>query len=102
MDQEVHLFYEYNHGELFERTKTHVLTAEYLLNLKFIQQGFVTLNDFYESLSLPRTDLGDVLGWFTTDEGFHGCPWIRFEWEPLEMEDGMECTIINLPVPPTI
>ena len=86
------LFYEFNHGELFERDIATVLSAEYKLNQKFISDGYVTLNDFYELIDLPPSDEGDVIGW--TYDGTY--PYIDFIHELVELEDGMECYIIFL------
>lgn len=98
VSDENQLFYEYNYGEFFERTKTQVLNAEYNLNQKFISDGYATLNDFYEFLGLPKTQEGEIIGW-SVKEGYL---LVDFEHELLEMEDDMECTIINLPVAPSI
>lgn len=95
---EITLFYEYHYGELFERRKADVLNAEYQLNLKFASQGYACLNDFFELLGLPITQEGEVIGW-STQEGYSA---IDFEHQLLELDDGMECTIINLPISPSI
>lgn len=95
---EIALFYEYHYGEFFERRKADVLNAEYQLNLKFASQGYACLNDFFELLGLPITQEGEVIGW-STQEGYSA---IDFEHQLLELDDGMECTIINLPISPSI
>lgn len=95
---EITLFYEYHYGEFFERRKADVLNAEYQLNLKFASQGYVCLNDFFELIGLPITQEGEVIGW-STQEGYSA---IDFEHQLLELDDGMECTIINLPISPSI
>ena len=86
------LFYEFNHGEFFERDLAQVLSAEYKLNQKFISEGYVTLNDFYELIDLPKSDAGEALGWIHD----HTYPYIDFIHELVELEDGMECYIICL------
>lgn len=91
------LFYEFNHGEFFEYGLAELLQAEYQLNKQFISKGYVCLNDFYDLIGLPKTDVGDSLGWDVDD----GHLWIDFEHELVELEDGMECYIIYLPEPPT-
>lgn len=96
VDSERCLFYEFNHGEFFERNLGEVLAAEYRCNKKFISRGYLTLNDFYEAIDLPKTDVGEVLVWSEND----GYPWIDFEHELVELEDGMECYIIHLPEQP--
>lgn len=95
---EITLFYEYHYGEFFERRKADVLNAEYQLNLKLASQGYACLNDFFELLGLPITQEGEVIGW-STQEGYSA---IDFEHQLLELDDGMECTIINLPISPSI
>lgn len=97
---ESYLFYEYNYGEFFERSKEDVLSAEYRFNMIFSSRGYANLNDFYELLDLPCTDEGELLGWALDDMDSY--PWVDFEHEPVELEDGMECCIINLPISPRI
>lgn len=95
---EKQIFYEYNYGEFFERTKEEILQAEFKLNLRFVSKGYATLNDFYELLGLPITQEGEVIGW-STDEGYS---MVDFEHEIFTMDDGLECTFINLPISPSI
>lgn len=90
------LFYEFNYGELFERDIVDVLSAEYKLNQQFVDKGYACLNDFYELVGLPKTDIGETLGWTRDDDIL----WVDFEHELVELEDGMECYLINLPEPP--
>lgn len=90
------LFYEFNHGEFFERDMAEVLSAEYQFNKQFISRGHACLNDFYELIGLPKSQVGETLGWTDRD----GVPWIDFEHELVELEDGMECYFIFLPEPP--
>lgn len=97
---ELGLYCEYNYGEFFERRQEEVLQAEYQFNLKFISQGYACLNDFYELLGLEKTEAGEVLGW-SFGEGCYGCSWIDFTHEYLELEDGMECYIIDTLIPPS-
>lgn len=96
MEQELLLFYEYNHGEFFERTLANILDAEYQLNMKLKLYKRVTLNDFFECLGLPFIEYGDDVGWYL-DTDIRPNAWISFDREFVELEDGMECYIINLP-----
>ena len=98
VDGEKQLFYEYNYGEFFERTKMEVLNAEYNFNKMFASRGYATLNDFYELLDLPLTQEGNIIGW-TVQEGYS---LVDFEHELLIMDDGLECIYINLPVSPSL
>ena len=94
------LFYEYNYGEFFERSKEDVLEAEHQLNLKLANDGYACLNDLYGYLGLPKSDAGRVISW-SSDE-FHGETWVDFKHELVELEDGMECYVIDILTPPTI
>lgn len=98
---EAQLFYEFTHGEFFERTKEEVLAAEYRFNMIFASRGYATLNDFYNLLDLPETDEGDIRGWSLENDIF-ACPWIDFEHDHVDLEDGMECIIISMSPPPSI
>lgn len=97
------IFYEEHYGKFFERTMLEVQDAEYQLNRKFVLDGEASVNDFLELLDLPKTEIGDSLGW-SLEAGcaFYGYSWIDFEHELIQMDDGMECYVINLPNEPTI
>lgn len=98
---EVQLFYEYHYGDFFERSKEEILSAEYRFNMIFASRGCATLNEFYELLNLPKLDIGDALGW-SVGRNIGACQWVDFEHEFVELEDGMECFIINMTTPPSI
>lgn len=93
-----YLFYEYNYGEYFERYQGEVLSAEYRFNRLLSERGYATLNDFYRLLYLPTTEEGDILGWIFGND-YYGMPYVNFEHEKVELEDGMECYIITMPEP---
>lgn len=94
------LFYEFNYGKFFNRSRQEVLHAEYKFNKKFARDGYVNLNHFYKLLDLPTIEAGEAIGWKYDDRC--GYPWIDFEHELLALEDGMECFVINIPEPPSI
>lgn len=97
------VFYEDNYGEFFEMSKEEVLMAEYELNRNFILKGEVNLNEFYQFLGLPTTDVGEVLGWsLWAGEAFYGYSWIDFEHKKHTLDDGLEYYIISMPFPPTM
>lgn len=96
------LFYEAHYGSIFERTMLEVQDAEYRLNRKFSLEGEASLNDFFEYLGLPDNEIGDALGW--SQEiicDYCKAPWIDFEHDLVELDDGLECYIINMVSPPT-
>ncbi|MDO4292104.1 MAG: DUF6353 family protein [Eubacteriales bacterium] len=96
------LFYDMYSNRYFNLTMEEVRDAEYHLNRNFILRGHVDLNEFYDFLGLPRTDVGGRLGW-SVEAGFdfYGYQWIDFEHDLISMEDGMECYIISMPFEPT-
>lgn len=111
LDKEERLFY-YNYyedgevpeyGSYFPLTPEKVLKAEMELNRIFILRRSATLNDFFKLLGLKKVEGGDNLGW-SIDLGseYYGYSWIDFEHFDAKLEDGMECTIITTPFPPTI
>ena len=97
------LFYDEYSQQYFNATMEDVLTAEYVLNRDFAYHGYAVLNEFYDLLKLPRTDYGDVLGWNASMlYECHWYSWIEFNHRKVEMEDGMECYILEIvtdPVP---
>ena len=96
-------FYEENYGDFFELSKEELLASEYELNRTFILRGYVTLNDFYQYLGLPTSEIGDKLGW-SDDAGwtFYGYSWIDFEHRKHTLDDGMVYYTISFPFPPTL
>lgn len=96
------LFCDEYRGECFERTMTQVIQAEYHFNRNFALRGEACLNEFYDFLGLSHIEGGDEIGWdIAFGEEFCGYQWIDFEHESFTLEDGMECTLINYPFPPT-
>jgi hypothetical protein len=95
------LFYEEHRGTYFEATIEAVQNAEYHFNRNFAMRGYATLNEFYEFLGLENTESGDVLGWSSWKllESYDSC-WIDFNHRLVEMEDGLQCYVIEMPVPP--
>lgn len=95
------LFYEPYYGQIFERYMIEVQDAEYKLNQKLAMEGEVSLNDFFELLGLPKTEMGEVVGWSADSSfDFHNYTWIEFEHELVKTDDGMEYYSIHMPVPP--
>lgn len=95
------LFYDEFSGQYFERTMAEVMDAEYHLNREFILEGSAKLNDFYELLGLPKTKLGDVVGWDgESGIAFYGYQWIDISHELVTMDDGLECYILHMEFTP--
>lgn len=96
-DNDILVFYEDHYGKFFERTMLEVQEAEYELNRKLAMEGEATLNDFFELLGLSEQDIGDALGWSQESIcDYFNPPWIDFEHYLTELDDGLECYIINI------
>ena len=100
-EDNMRLFYEEHYGKYFERTMEEVLSAEMQVNQSFVENGVVTLNEFYEFLDLDPIPGGDLIGWEPDSMiEFYGHSWINFEHQLVKMDDGLECYIVNTQVKP--
>ena len=97
-DGEPMLFYEEYSGRYFESTIEQVLQAEYHLNRNYILRGYTVLNEFYDFLGIEQKDYGDKVGWTPTDEGEY---WIEFNHRKINIDDDLECYIIEMPWEPS-
>ncbi len=90
------LFYDEFSQRYFISTELDVLKAEYELNRILSESCGAFLNEFYDLLELDIVDYGNYLGWSTCElvESYCAC-WVDFRHTKVEMEDGMECTIIS-------
>ena len=78
-----------------------VINAEYHFNRNFAMRGYANLNEFYEFLGLSETKEGDVLGWNSWELMEGGLSsWIDFDHHKTELEGGIECYMISMPIPP--
>ena len=100
---ELRLFYEEHRGRYFEATMESVINAEYHFNRNFAMRGYAFLNEFYQFLGLEETEAGNVLGWDCQRliEDYEAV-WIDFDHRLVPLEDGMECYIIEMPIPPAL
>lgn len=89
----------------FEATPGDVIAAFYNLNLFYQHDGYQTVNDLFQELNLPRTELGKNLVW---DPDVLINEWeaysISFYTEEMPMEDDVPepatCTMIYYDFPP--
>lgn len=60
-------FYDPMSGRHFYSTVEKVKKAENDINKRMIHDicGYASLNEFYDEINLPRTDVGDMVGWNT-------------------------------------
>ena len=97
------LFYEEYSRQYFEAAMEDVLRAEYFLNRDFTYHGYACLNELYALLKLPQTPYGEVLGWSAyAVHDMQWYSWVEFNHRKVEMDDGLECYILEIltePIP---
>lgn len=54
-------------GRYFEIEIEKVRRAENVINRRLIAEMYMSLNEFYDEIGIPHTDLGDMLGWNIDD-----------------------------------
>ena len=105
LDKDKHLFFDYQSMRYFESTLKEVKEAEQHLNDCLAEDGYVCLNEMYDFLELPKTPYGWQLGWsYIYSDTIYSEDDIklRFEYEPITMDDGLECTIITIKYPKSL
>lgn len=92
------LFYDPLSGRYFNSDIDRIRRARDELNYKMTggMEMYVSLNEFYDAIDLPRIDLGNSIGW-TINKG--GLIDIHFSAQFVEDEDTV-CTVIQYLVPP--
>ena len=78
-------FYDLSSAQFVTRTKTEVLSAEYMLNRHYILCGEATLNDWYRYMEMDPADHGDDLMWCPLGDDDE---WIEFIHHQKEDENG--------------
>lgn len=100
---EKQLFYDMYSSRYFESTMEAVQKAEYKTSTDMLINCGTTVNTFYNELGLPHEDAYDELGWaWSKNEEMFWVAWMEFTYEPVLMDDGLECIIINMPLEPYI
>lgn len=90
------LFYDSFSGRYFESTIEAVQRAEYNLNRDLVMMDCASVNVFYDYLGLDPIESGDEIGWSTgMNFDYYWQIWIDFGHRKVELEDGLECTIIT-------
>lgn len=101
VDEEKELFFDFFSMRYFESTHDEVKDAKYNINRLLSIQDYCTVNDFYELLGLPPIESGERIGWSTGMNYEHYWQaWIDFDEEKVNMEDGLECTILTMRTEP--
>ena len=106
-DNSKELFFDFYSGRYFESTKEAVMWAQYETNRAMYVNGAVCLNEYYELIGLEKRAEYEDIGWSCGQlEEMYWHPWIEFDYEEVvideesEYSEGMECTIIHLPMEP--
>lgn len=103
IDDGKELFYDYFSERYFESTMADVLSAENKLNRQIALHTGAYLNEFYEFLDLEPIAGGNELGWSNGIlESHYWTNWVDFHHSKVEMDDGLECTIITMLQEPVI
>lgn len=94
------LFYDEYSNRYFRAANETVLRAEYEVNKMLVEDYYVTLNELYDLLGLPKTDYGEYVGWSAAQMfEMHLSSWIHFRHEKVVLDDGLECFIISVTEP---
>ena len=94
------LYYDEYSKRYFRATKVELLKAEYEINKILNSDECACLNEFYQLLGLEKVDYGEYVGWSCGQMfDMYWSSWVDFWHEEVEMEDGMECTILRFTDP---
>lgn len=88
------LCYDAAFGSYFPSTMEKIKQAVNELNRRMTYEMYVSLNDFYYELGIPRVGEGDNLGW-NLDDGL-----IDIEFSTQLASDGRPCLVINYHIAP--
>lgn len=81
-------------GQYFLSNIDKVKKAENEINKQMLEDGYVSLNDFYDYLNIDHTGFGDLLGW-NLDDGL-----IALQYSSHLTPEGVPCLAIQYVVPP--
>lgn len=97
------LFYDLFSERYFESTIEEVQRAEYRVNRNLVMRDYAYLNEFYEELGIEPLDSGYRYGWSTgANMTLYWQTWIDFTHETMEMDDGLQCKIIEMQCEPIL
>lgn len=90
------LFFDYNSMQFFISTMDKVLQAESEF-LKILEYSdYVTMNEYYKILGIPKISTGDVRGWYFLEYNDpYDCEELEFSYEQNVLPDGTPCWIIT-------
>jgi hypothetical protein len=93
------LFYDMFSERYFRSTIPAVMHAQYHINRMLTIRGYAGVNEFYDYLGIDKIAEADGFGWgevFWEDN----MNWLDFETKFTELDDGLECYIIEMMYPP--
>lgn len=94
------LFYDEYSKRYYRVTKETQLRAEYEINKMLSQSGGASLNDYYDLLEIDRQDYGEFIGWSAAQMyEMYWDGWLYFHHTKVEMDDGIECYIVDFTEP---
>ena len=88
------LCYDIFTGRYFKSDIEFLKKTANILNRRMLSEEFVSLNDLYDEIDIPRTKLGDRIGWHI-DKGY-----LDFRFSSQLAADGTPCLVIDYQVPP--
>lgn len=97
MSSDFDLCYDMAFGRYFWSNTNRIKAAENAINRLLLLDGSASLNDFYDELGIPHTEMGDELGWSANRDGYvdiHIGHWLS--------EDGRPCIAISYRVAPRL
>ena len=86
--------YDHHAGRYFESDREAIKRAENELNKDLLNEGYVSLNEFYDKLGLEHTKLGDEVGW-RVEDGL-----IDIDLSSILASDGVPCLAIDYNIAP--
>ena len=92
------LCYDSLSGRYFKSDIEKIRKAENELNKDLLADNFISLNEVYESLGLPRIGLGDELGWSLWIDD--GDSLVSFTYSSQLTTDGIPCLVLKYAVVP--
>lgn len=108
-DDSKELFYDFYSGRYFESTKEAVMQSQYETNRKLFVNCAVGLNEYYELVGLETLPEYEDIGWACGQmDEMYWHPWIEFGHEEMTIDsdldgyEGLECTVIYLPMEPVM
>lgn len=94
------LFYDGFSKRYYRVLKETQMRAEYEINKMLSETGGASLNDYYDLLEIDRQDYGEFMGWSAAQMyEMYWDSWLHFRHTKVEMDDGMECWIVDYTEP---